>query len=406
MTLMNELSLESHGVFSVELTPQFSSPSIVTQLRRTFERASAARLAIAYWCTEAEIASKTLNVPLGDEGFLCTDVHLPTDIDILSRLHAGGANVLLHLRHPAPGPGGLRGQLPPHLLHTKVMLFDLADDMAELWVGSHNWTARALTGVNIEASLVLRLNRSGTMYASAIALLDAIRSQCEPFDANRVDYYKWLQEKSIGETVWVMEVRAEDPDALAGRRITIFLSTEDQYKYLKKVDKDLVLSAEGTTSRSDLLYEATIADSGHLKDAGVSFDRRLYACHRGSGLPRIVGPSIPSTSELEGMRFWASVDIRTLLPPEREAVELPPAQRWIRAPNDALASRVTRSDDPRRTKGTTPVIYHPMPFEEFSRQIAGPARGRADLAPDADSHRDTPAQMEGGRPIVRKMILR
>ncbi len=41
---------------------------------------------------------------------------------------------------------------PPALLHAKMLLFWMPDGTAELWVGSHDWTKRALLGLNVEAS--------------------------------------------------------------------------------------------------------------------------------------------------------------------------------------------------------------------------------------------------------------
>jgi hypothetical protein len=61
-------------------------------------------------------------------------------------------------------------------------LFDYPEEPDELWVGSHNWTARALTGVNIEASLRVRLTSDSKLYADAANFLTEIRAHCVPFD--------------------------------------------------------------------------------------------------------------------------------------------------------------------------------------------------------------------------------
>jgi HKD family nuclease len=118
-----------------------------------------------------------------------------------------GANVYLYLLNPNPQPGELKSKVPPHLLHPKQLLFDYKDEPAELWVGSHNWTARALTGVNIEASLRVRLSSDSKLYADAAAFLDAIRANCVPFDVTAVNYYKWLQQSDQEEEIWVVELR-------------------------------------------------------------------------------------------------------------------------------------------------------------------------------------------------------
>ena len=97
-------------------------------------------------------------------------------------------------------PGELKSKVPPHLLHPKVLLFNANDGGAELWVGSHNWTARALTGVNIEGSLVIRLQRDAELYVRVAEFLDDVRHRCQAFDAAATDYYKWLQGLDADET--------------------------------------------------------------------------------------------------------------------------------------------------------------------------------------------------------------
>ena len=121
------------------------------------------------------------------DSFLCVDIHHPTNLEALARMTSSGANVYLHLeklvkskRNPHLFPYGM----PPYLLHQKMLLFDYRGADAELWVGSHNWTSRAIHGPNIEASMVVTLKKTSRLYSEANSNLEAVRGFCEPMDPN------------------------------------------------------------------------------------------------------------------------------------------------------------------------------------------------------------------------------
>jgi hypothetical protein len=48
-----------------------------------------------------------------------------------------------------------------------MLLFWSKDRTAELWVGSHNWTNRAILGLNVEASLVIRVRDTAPPFRAA-----------------------------------------------------------------------------------------------------------------------------------------------------------------------------------------------------------------------------------------------
>lgn len=68
---------------------------------------------------------------ISGDGFLCTDIHFPTDIDRLCEMKSAGANVYFILRNPNPQTCELRSKVPPHLLHPKMLLFDFPSKPAE-----------------------------------------------------------------------------------------------------------------------------------------------------------------------------------------------------------------------------------------------------------------------------------
>jgi len=151
----------------VELMPSVPHGEVVTSLRASIGECRSIKAAVAFWCVGAQQVDGNLAKRFGGAGFLCVDIHLPTDIDCLAGLVRAGANVYLHLKHPMPQPRELKTGVPPYLLHPKLLLFDRQDGFSELWVGSHNWTARSLTGVNIESSLRLLDVPRGTDWPQA-----------------------------------------------------------------------------------------------------------------------------------------------------------------------------------------------------------------------------------------------
>jgi hypothetical protein len=315
------------GIHSIDLVPGSHKGEVASTLRTSLKTAAWLRAAIAYWCVGPKQLGPDLIKRLSGEGFLCVDVHLPTDIDVLAQMVAAGANVYLYLMNPNPQPDELKLKFPPHLMHPKMLLFNYHSEPAELWVGSHNWTARALTGVNIEASLRLRLEEESLLYRDADAFLGDIRAECVTFDINAVDYYKWLQGTALEEPMWVLEILGFPSILEAHNKVTVFGRSTEDYRNLKSVDKSIVVSLLDPSSSQEILYEATVSDTGHLSGSGVDFDSRLYAAQGGSQRPQVCGPAIPPLTVRGSAKSWATIGIIDKL--IGATFELPPKDRWI-----------------------------------------------------------------------------
>lgn len=322
------MPISTSGVSDIEFVPAFDHREVVGRLQSAILGSNRLRAAVAYWCLGISELGAGLVERLSGDGFLCVDIHLPTDIDRLCQMKLAGANVYLYLLNPNPQPGELKSKVPLHLLHPKQLLFDYADEPAELWVGSHNWTARALTGVNIEASLRVRLTSESKLYEDAADFLNAIRANCVPFDVTAVNYYKWLQQSDQEEEIWVVELRGTRSLLDAERKLTIFGKSDQDYRSLKIVDKNIVISLLDEPSGQEILYEAAIGDTGRSpKQRGVTLNARLYAAHDGSPRPQLQGPKVPDTPVVNAATSWATVDIVDEL--FGATYEIPPRERWI-----------------------------------------------------------------------------
>lgn len=319
------------GITSVELVPGTTNGEVASVLRKSLAVSKSLRAAVAYWCVGPDQFGPDLVSRLRGRGFLCVDIHLPTDIDLLAEMSSSGANVFLHLRNPNPQPGERKIRMPPYLLHPKVLLFDHDTQPAELWVGSHNWTARALLGINIEASLRVQLTAESVLYSQAETTLTSVRNLCEPFDITAIDYYKWLQEAG-DEGTWVISLSGARSLLDAHRMVTVFVSRQEDYRNLKSVDRTIVISLIDPTSHREALFEATVVDTGHLAAGGLAANARLYASQSGARRPVLQGPAIPPPTIRNAARSWATVEVLGDL--TGEIAELPPRERWVEETNE------------------------------------------------------------------------
>jgi len=356
------------GITEVELVPPFDDRVVAHRLQASLQTSTTLRAAVAYWCVGPKELGPDLVPPLSGDGFLCADIHLPTDIDRLCQMVSGGANVYLYLLNPNPQPGELKSRVPPHLLHPKMLLFDFEGAPSELWVGSHNWTARALTGVNIEASLRLRATPSCQVVASAAEFLDDIRLACEPFDPTADDYYKWLQGAELEEAIWVLELRGARAALDSQHKLTVYGRSEDDYRNLKTVDKNIVVSLLDQLTGTEILYEATISDTGRLSGAGVDFDSRLYAAHDGSPRPELKGPAVPPGPVLTTASSWATVSLLDEL--IGASYEIPPTERWQPAEDDVNGLGLRSDLRKWFPQPDRPLIQRPVPRHVFERREA------------------------------------
>ncbi|MFC1515799.1 hypothetical protein ACFL7E_03470 [Thermodesulfobacteriota bacterium] len=388
------------GINSVDIVPDFNSPSVVKRLRDTISQSSALRAAVAYWTIESDKISKDLPLKLSGEGFLCVDINYPTDIDELNRLSARGGNIYLHLLKPNPQPGEFRIKMPPHLMHVKTLLFDLDENSAELWVGSHNWTARALSGLNIEASNVIRMKIACNLYRDAEILLNSIRTSCVLFDPGLVDYYKWLQGQNIEDVDWIVDLQSTNAGGMTGERITLFMNAKSDFQSLKKVDKVIKLAVKDVSSGQVHLYDGQVKDTGHVKGSGLDYDNRLYAFHSGRARPEIEGPAVPPAAKIKKSQYWATVTVEagapSLLPvfEHSDFFGLSAYDRWLIMAQDPFEKRVDSDDRQLFQKSNKPLILRPVTVDAFHGK-----------QPKDFELKHLETKKLGDRPLIRKAVV-
>jgi len=304
------------GILDVKLLPTWKSPSIHRALTVALSKCALLQGAVAYWTVADGLFGNKVSPALKhDSGFMCVDIHLPTDIDALAGLVRSGAHVRLFSEEIVTTTDFGKRE-PPCLLHPKMLLFWSPDKTAELWVGSHNWTRRAILGLNVEYSVVLRLEDTCPLFCEAAEYLQEIKSICEPFDLGRVDYYKELQKFIDDRTVPVIEVEAREADRLGGLEVSIFGTDAEDLKELGTVSRTVYLSAtENDGTEAEFVYPATIMQVGALNSSNpragtVSFSARRYAHRLGRRLPELLPTQEVPSSTVAHAEFYVTLELQ------------------------------------------------------------------------------------------------
>jgi hypothetical protein len=270
---------------------------------------------IAYWTIDPAVFGAVLTKRiLPPNGFLCVDLHRPTDIDALAALVRNQADVRLYCEDITTYGADGRKE-PPYLLHTKMLLFWSKSSPAELWVGSHNWTNRAIFGLNVESSLVVELRDSSRLFCDAAEYLQKIKGICEVFDLSKIDFYKELQKSTEESTVPVIEVEAVEAKELAGSEISIFGTDDKDLKELGTVRRKVYLSATETDgSEREYVYPARISQVGELNSSNpsagqISFSPRRHAFRVGRRFPALLPKAVVTSAVLASAKYYVTLEL-------------------------------------------------------------------------------------------------
>jgi len=150
-----------------------------------------------------------LNLP---DSFFVASVAKPTNLDSMLRLHRQAPkNIYIHLGGRTPE----EKRVGRSLMHSKVFLAEGTEE-SRLWVGSHNLTAMAIEGGNIEAGVKITGSASSAVMIDAAAHLDVCRNTAELFDPSQMDRYRDIQNGWTRDSEWnsekdVLVIHAEAP---------------------------------------------------------------------------------------------------------------------------------------------------------------------------------------------------
>lgn len=104
---------------------------MLDELNRTIHRAEAVYGSIFFWSIGTDVLHGLATLLSTPYSFCIADIHLPTNVDKLNQFHQKDARLFLSFKELNPKRPD--AYLQRHLLHTKMLLFDLPDGHAELW---------------------------------------------------------------------------------------------------------------------------------------------------------------------------------------------------------------------------------------------------------------------------------
>ena len=230
------------GISEIKLLPSWSRSTVLKELKSAIAKAHLLQAGVAYWTVYENLLGPQLSRVLSRDGaFLCVDLHPPTEIDALADLVRKGAHIYLYCEDiPTFSETGRKE--PAYLLHTKLLFFWSSDRSVELWVGSHNWTNRALAGLNIEASIMLRGRDSATVCSDAAQYLEKIRQFSQPFDLSKIEFYKQAQRNMLQRTTPFIELEGIGAALLANMTFALFGTDSGDLDDLGTVGRDVYVS--------------------------------------------------------------------------------------------------------------------------------------------------------------------
>lgn len=342
------------GILDVSLLPTWSPSSVKAALTAALSRSTLLQAGIGYWTIDGALLGPDLvRATQNESGFICVDLHPPTEVDALAALANQGAHVHVYYEDiPTYTDQGRKE--PPCLLHAKMLLFWSKDRTAELWVGSHNWTRRALLGLNVEASLIVRLEDSSRLFAAAAEYLSRMKAIAEPFDVAKVDFYKQLQRKLSRGLAPVMELEAEDGGSASDTTITVFGTDRSELRRLATVRREVHVALLDPRSDGQFLYPATILHSGLLSasDAsagGISFSPRRSAFRKGRQFALLQPTGPVDQAVLNTAEYFVTVRLGTLNP-SLIADYPPPRAAMLEEVSDEASPLLRRLDAETRTQ--------------------------------------------------------
>lgn len=340
---MNDDSTQ--GLRNLRLIPPPHDADVLDDLHDGIASGTRLRAAVAYTSGYDEVDIGLLASRTRNNGHLCVDIRKPTNLDWLLELHNAGGNVRLNLRKPLDGYG--EPKLPEGLLHSKMLLIDRHDGHAEVWVGSHNWSRRALTGPNIETTLVTEARKGSHLYHQVESTLEWIANVCAPFDPALMDVYRRLQgeDTSDGEKGYLLRLYSEDVDSLDEEAVTVFGTNVDDLRQLPDVGNGLrVELTELGRRETKTLYEARVLHRGLLGGAdgqagGISFTARRYADRMGRRRARLHEKDELPEGVIDRSGYFATVQILGVAA-NLEAVTIEKPPTWMSTADDPLLARM------------------------------------------------------------------
>lgn len=137
-------------------------------------------------------------------------------------------NLRVHLGHTSE-TGGKKNPFARYhpMLHSKIYYMELSNSKACAFIGSHNITSFALSGLNGEAAILVEGPRNSSELQNVRIHIDAAREQAIPYSPSMKEAYAWWTHEFIEG----LRVEINIPrDWTAVRTILLFASAEGRHR--------------------------------------------------------------------------------------------------------------------------------------------------------------------------------
>lgn len=294
--IVNQMNID------IELIPTVQKSSIKQRLKESLCKCENVKGAVAYWTIDTDFIKELALALNRENSYYCIDLHSPTNIDYLANFKRSGSNIFLHnyeIKQNSENYELKDKKKVSYLLHSKIILFEMPDNNVEIWLGSHNFTQRAILGVNIESSFIFKSKKDSKIYKDVLDYLTFIKDNCIVFDVNDVDFYKKLQGQQEEDSAkWVLELVGKNVDNLVEEK-TIQLLGVGNNDIGDTLGKEIIIQVLDVDNGKEYIYEAKIIQAGEIdpqnpKSLEIEFSARRYAVR---GLDRI--PYLKQEKEID-----------------------------------------------------------------------------------------------------------
>lgn len=159
------------------------------------QQADYIRGCVPYWTISSSFFKGRLLEQLSKEkSFFCVHLDAPTKIDVLTEFHKRKAN--LYCYNLISKTKFADGNFHP-LLHAKVTLFNMPNEKAVIWIGSHNFTQSALLDVNIEMTIAIETDIHSDDYREVETFLERTKDNCAEYDVKLAKWHQILRRNGV-----------------------------------------------------------------------------------------------------------------------------------------------------------------------------------------------------------------
>lgn len=253
---------------------------ITSDLSACIQLAHRVDIAMAFMTRHGvDFLSKAIERSVPDTWRLVVSVRWPTDLEAIAELaERYPSSIWIHL-------GGLSPEerkAERYQLHSKIIKTEDGVGNVDLFIGSHNWTAMALEGVNIEVSAHIECSARDLPAIDGARHIEECVRESEQFIPERLDFYQAVQAKLhrnisrsasfdlagfIADKRLIIHAEAEDEDIVNIRLLQLLFSpTGDGIEEVVVFERevDLYVYPAGTLLGSYFPGAMPVRYSGHV----------------------------------------------------------------------------------------------------------------------------------------------